>query len=318
MTSRNLRVLALLFGTAMLQAQQPLDKATIDRWMQELSNWGRWGKDDQTGTINLITPARRKAAAALVKEGLSISLSRDTDTVKSADNPIPFGYQPVPNPMFGMDTYTMRYHNQSTTHLDSLSHMYIGGRMYNGFSQSEVTPAGAQKLAVTAFKSGIASRGILMDFARLKGVKYLENGTPILPADFEAWEKQAGIKVGPGDIVLVRTGHWVRRAEKGPWYSETGSAGMHPSCARWFKDRGVAMIGSETHGEVMPAPIAGAPFPLHQLLLVAMGMPMLDNADFDALADAAASRRRWEFFVTVSPLAVPGGTGSPVNPTAIF
>ena len=311
------RLLALVLVAAMLQAQ-PVDKATIERWMQELSNWGRWGKDDQLGTVNLIAPARQKAAAALVKEGFTVSLSRDTDTVKSADNPIPFGYQRVPNPMFGMDIYTLRYHNQSTTHLDSLSHMYIGGRMYNGFSDAELTPIGARKLAVTAFKNGIASRGILMDIARLKGVKYLENGTAILPADFEAWEKNAGIRVGPGDIVFVRAGHWVRRSEKGPWDSETGSAGMHPSCARWFKQRGVAMIGSETHGEVMPAPIKDVPFPLHQLLLVAMGMPMLDNCDLDELADAAASRKRWEFFVTVSPLAVPGGTGSPVNPTAIF
>ena len=318
MASKTLLATAILAAVVLIPGQQPLDKATIERWMQELSNWGRWGKDDQMGTINLITPAKRKSAAALVKEGFTVSLSRDADTAQSADNPIPFGHQMVPNPMFGMDTYTMRYHNQSMTHLDSLSHMYIGGKMYNGFSQSEVTAAGAQKLAVTAFKNGIVSRGILMDIAGLKGVKYLENGTAILPADFEAWEKKAGIKVGPGDIVFVRAGHWVRRAEKGPWDSETGSAGMHPSCARWFKDRGVAMIGSETHGEVMPAPIAGAPFPLHQLLLVAMGMPMLDNGDFDALAAAAASRRRWEFFVSVLPLAVPGGTGSPLNPIAIF
>lgn len=286
--------------------------------MRELSNWGRWGKDDQMGTINLITPAQRKSAAALVKEGFTVSLSRDADTAKSADNPVPFGHTMVPNPMFGMDTYTMRYHNQSTTHLDSLSHMYVDGTMYNGFKQSEITAAGAQKLAVTAFKNGLISRGILMDIARLKGVKYLENGTAILPADFEAWEKKTGIKVGAGDIVFVRAGHWVRRAEKGPWDSETGAAGMHPSCARWFKQRDVAMIGSETHGEVMPAPISGVPFPLHQLLLVAMGMPMLDNCDFDALADAAATRNRWEFLVMASPLAVPRGTGSPLNPIAVF
>jgi kynurenine formamidase len=317
MTSRT-GALALLCGAAMLQAQQPLDKTTIARWMQELSNWGRWGRDDQMGTINLITSAQRKAAAALVKEGFAVSLSRDADAVKSADNPFPFGYQPVPNAMFGMDIYTMRYHNQSTTHIDSLSHMYVDGRMYNGFSQSEVTPTGAHKLAVTAFKNGIASRGILMDIARLQGVKYLANGAAITPADFDAWEQKAGIRVGAGDIVFIRAGHWVRRKEKGPWDSETGAAGMHPSCARWFRQRGVAMIGSETHGEVMPAPVKDVPFPLHQLLLVAMGMPMLDNCDLDALADAAASRRRWEFFVTVSPLAVPGGTGSPVNPTAIF
>lgn len=323
MHSKILPALAILLGAALMPAQSSLDKVSLDKaaldvWMKELSNWGRWGKDDQMGTVNLITASKRKSAAALVKEGFTVSLSRDADKEKSADNPIPFGHEMVPNPMFGMDTYTMRYHNQALTHLDSLSHMYVDGKMYNGFPQDEVTARGAQKLAVTAFKSGIVSRGVLMDIPRLKGVKYLENSVPVMPADFEAWEKRAGIKVGAGDIVFVRTGHWARRDEKGPWDTETGAAGMHPSCARWFKQRDVAMIGSDTHGELMPSVVAGVPFPLHQLLIIAMGMPMFDNCDLEALGDAAAARRRWEFFFTAAPLAVPGGTGSPLNPIAVF
>src|SRR6185295_9997015 len=148
-----------------LAADPPLDKAMLDRWMQELSNWGRWGKDDQLGTVNLITLAKRKAAAALVKEGYSVSLSSDAETVKSADNEFPFGHEMIatgsdPNAMFGMDVYSTRYHGKVLTHLDALSHMFYQGKMYNGYSQQQVDRQGAHQLAVTAYKNGLVGRGI--------------------------------------------------------------------------------------------------------------------------------------------------------------
>src|SRR4051794_26960155 len=120
-------VCVLTLGMLALAADQPLDKATLDRWMGELSNWGRWGKDDQIGAVNLITPAKRRAAAALVREGVTVSLSSDVDTVQSADNEFPAGHEMVgmgtdPNPMFGMDVYTFRYHGKVLTYFDSLSH----------------------------------------------------------------------------------------------------------------------------------------------------------------------------------------------------
>ncbi|MEO8125832.1 MAG: cyclase family protein [Bryobacteraceae bacterium] len=308
---------------AFTQPVQRMDKATVEGWMKELSNWGRWGKADQMGTVNLITPAKRKAAAALVTEGFSVSLSSDADTVKSVENSKPFVHKMTSagtdaNPMFAMDTYTFDYHGLVLTHLDSLSHMVHGGTTYNGYPQAEINNRGAQQLAVTAFKNGFVSRGILMDIPRLKGVKYLELSTPIYPADLDAWEKKAGIKVGSGDIVFIRTGRWARRAEKGQWNTELAAAGMHVTCARWFHQRDVAMVGSDTHGELMPSPVAGIPFPMHQLLLIAMGTPMFDNCDLEALSAAAASRNRWEFQLTASPLAIPLGTGSPINPIATF
>ena len=316
-------ILALCLGAITAPAQQPVDNATLERWMQELSNWGRWGKDDQLGTVNLITAAKRRSAVALVKEGYTVSLAGNADTAKAADNPFPFIHEMVatgtdPKPMWGMDTYTERYHNLSLTHMDALSHMFHLGKMYNGYSMDQVNKQGAQQLSVIAYKNGIVSRGILMDIPRLKGVKYLDLSTPIYPADFEAWEKRAGVKVGPGDIVFVRTGRWSRRAEKGPWDTEAAAAGMHVSCARWFHQRDVAMIGSDTHGELMPSPVDGVAFPMHQLLIVAMGTPMFDNCDLEALSEAAAARRRWAFLLTAAPLAVAKGTGSPLNPIAIF
>ncbi len=315
--------IGLGFGAMIALGQQRVDRTTLDRWMLELTNWNRWGKQDQMGSVNLITPAKRKTAAALVKEGYAVSLSGNAETEKAVDNPFPFHHEMVstgtgPNPMWGMDTYTIRYHNPSLTHLDALSHMFHEGKMYNGYSQKQVNRKGAQQLAVTAYKNGLVSRGVLMDIPRLKGLKYLEPSTPIYPADFEAWEKRAGIKVGSGDIVLVRTGRWSRRAEKGPWDTEKAAAGMHIECARWFHERDVAMVGSDTHGELMPSPVEGVAFPMHQLLLIAMGTPMLDNCDLEALGEAAAARGRWTFLLMAAPLAVPKGTGSPVNPIAIF
>jgi len=318
-----MKLLLLLALALALQIPQRIDKGTVDNWMKELSNWGRWGKADQMGTVNLITPAKRKAAAALVKEGFSVSLSSDADTVKSVENSKPFVHKMTSTgtdakPMFAMDTYTFDYHGLVLTHLDSLSHMFYNGTTYNGYSQAEINSRGAEQLAVTAFKNGFVSRGILMDIPRLKGVKYLELSTPIYPADLDAWEKKAGIKVGSGDIVFIRTGRWARRAEKGQWNTELAAAGMHVSCARWFHQRDVAMVGSDTHGELMPSPVPGVAFPMHQLLLISMGTPMFDNCDLEALSAAAAVRNRWEFQLTAAPLVVPRGTGSPVNPIATF
>ncbi|MEO5821044.1 MAG: cyclase family protein [Vicinamibacteraceae bacterium] len=303
-------------------AAAPLDAATIDRWMTELSNWNRWGKDDERGTVNLMTDQTRKRALATVKEGVTVSLSRDTDPVKSADNGNPFGLSMVataqdPDP-FAMENLSITFHGAAYTHMDALSHMYYKGHTYNGAPLSLISAAGASRNTVTAFKRGFIGRGVLMDIPRLKGVPYLEPRTAITPADLEAWEKQAGVKVGSGDIVFFRTGRWARRAKVGPWDIGTESAGLHPSVARWLKARDVAIVGWDGHGEVMPSLVKGVDFPIHQLLLIALGTPLFDNCDLEGLAEAAGSRKRWTFLLTASPLAVPHGTGSPLNPIATF
>lgn len=299
-----------------------LDAATIDRWMTELSNAGRWGKDDQRGTVNLMTDATRKAALATVRDGASVSLSRDADPVRSVDNGNPLALSMVataqgPDP-FAMESLTIAFHGTSYTHMDSLSHMFYQDRGYNGVARSAIGATGASTLAITAFKSGFVGRGVLMDIPRLKGVPYLEPRTAITPADLDAWEKQAGVKVGAGDMVFFRTGRWARRAKVGAWDIGAESAGLHPGVARWLKARDVAIVGWDGHGEVFPALVKGVDFPMHQLLLIAMGTPIFDNCDLEAVAEAAASRQRWAFLVTASPLAIPGGTGSPLNPIATF
>ena len=301
----------------------PVDRAGMDRWMKELSNWGRWGATDQMGAVNLITPETRRAAAALVHEGFSVSLSRDADRIAAADNSRPFGHKMIssgvdPDPMFAMDSYTISFHGAALTHMDAMSHMVYAGKTYNGYSQSEIDGSGAHQLAVDAYRSGFFGRGILIDIPRLKGVPYLELSTPIYPADLDAWEKQTGIRVGRGDMVFVRTGRWARRAALGPWDTDKAAAGLHVSCARWFKERDIAVLGSDAHGEMMPSSVAGVAYPIHQLVLIAMGVPMFDNCDLEALSQAAAARKRWEFLLTAAPLVVPLGTGSPLNPIATF
>ena len=305
------------------QTSHKLDKADIDRMMTELSNWGRWGKDDQLGAMNLITPAKRKEALKLVKEGVSVSLAHETNTEKADDNDSPYEHTMTMTGesgrgMWSLDKVGVSFHGYQHTHLDALCHMFYQGKMYNGYPQAEVTRAGAGKLAITNLKQGIFTRGILMDIPRLKNVPYLEPGTAIYPEDLEAWEKKAGLKLKPGDAVFIRTGRWTRRAEKGPWNVAQLSAGLHASCARWLKQRDVALLGSDVASDLFPSQVAGVTHPIHQLVLVAMGMNIFDNCDLEALSAAAAQRHRWEFLLTTAPIVLAGGTGSPLNPIATF
>ncbi len=304
------------------QADRDLTEQDIERWMQELSNWGRWGSDDQVGAINLIDAKKRKAAAQLVTEGISVSLARDTDKARAVDNPRPFVHEMNvtgdSDGKYSMDTYSVQYHGYAHTHLDALCHMFHNGKMFNGYSQREITAQGAQQLGIHHLKNGIVTRGILMDIARLKGVPYLEPPTAIFPEDLEAWERKAGIRVGPGDAVFIRTGRWARRAEKGAWNVANLSAGLHASCAKWLRERDVALLGSDAASDVMPSGVDGVAQPIHQLVLIALGVHIFDNCDLEALSEVAAAQKRWEFLLTAAPIRVTGGTGSPLNPIATF
>jgi kynurenine formamidase len=313
---RTVCLLACCAGAILAQPAK-LTKAEVDGMMKELSNWGRWGKDDQTGAYHLITPAVRKAAAGLVKDGVSISLSRRLDGEKALDNATPFASKPIRDGDFAMDEYTVSYHGFAHTHMDSLGHMWVAGKGYNGFP----TPApnkGLDKLAIGNFKEGIFTRGVLIDLPKLKGVKYLEPGTAIYPSDLDAWEKSTGVHIGSGDAVLFRTGRWLRRSEKGPWAAQDKVAGLDARCVRWLKQRDIAVFASEGPGDVLPSGVDGVAWPVHQLLLIATGTAMLDNCDFEELTQAANARGRLTFLLTVAPLRVDNGTGAPVNPVATF
>ena len=313
----------LLISLACAYGQPTVTKADVDAWMETLSNWGRWGGDDQLGAMNLITPETRLAAAKLVAKGVSVSLARDVEKEKAVDNPRPFGHRMlnvgVNNPgQFVSDNFEVSYHGYAHTHMDSLCHMAYQGKMYNGFPQAEVVAEGAPRLAVTNFKQGIFAKAVLMDIPRLKGADWLEPGTPIYPSDLDAWEEESGAKVGSGDVVLIRTGRWARRDKQGPWDVSKKSAGLHASAAKWLRERDAAILGSDAASDVAPSLVDGVGQPIHQLVIIAMGMPIFDNLDLEAVAAEAARQQRWEFLVTAAPMAVGGGTGSPFNPIATF
>ena len=304
-----------------------LDLADVERLMEELSNWGRWGPDDQLGAANLITPAKRLEAIALATEGITVSLEHPLLTEAAADVSSPFERrilnvpQATAEPVFYAsvsDSYTISYHGYSHSHLDSLCHIFYKGQMYNGVSQETVTEAGCSNASIINLHGGVVTRGVLFDIPRLKGVDYLEPGTPIYQEDLEAWEELAGVTVRPGDAIFIRTGRWARRAELGPWNVSQGAAGLHASTMPWVKARDVSFLGSDVAADVVPSQIEGVPLPVHQLTIVAMGVDLFDNQDLEALAETAAAQNRWEFMLVAAPLAVETGTGSPVNALAIF
>jgi kynurenine formamidase len=304
-------------------ARKKLTKADVEAMMTSLSNWGRWGKDDQRGALNLITPEKRRQAAALVQEGVTLSLARAAIKEPVDDSPA-FVHRMVSLPREGQeiassaDEYTVRYHGFTQTHLDGLCHLIYKGHMYNGFSQKELTAAGAHKLGIEQFRNGIFTRGVLMDLPQLFGARFLPGTRAIYPEDLEAWERKAGIKVESGDAILIRTGRWTRRELDGPWSILKGSAGLHASCLPWLKKRDVAVVGSDLALDVLPSGIDGFDLPVHWVCGVAMGTPILDNCDLEPISMAASARKRWTFLLTVAPLVVEGGTGSPVNPLATY
>ncbi|WP_417320170.1 cyclase family protein [Emcibacter sp.] len=304
---------------------------TLEKWIGELSNWGRWGKNDELGTLNLITPEKRLAAAALVKDGTTVSASR---VVSKEPDPLS-GQVSFHHTLtkllhgggdFALDNYEISYHGWAHSHIDSLAHMFWKNKMYNGYSRDEVITtdpenpeqvAGARKLGIQVMRDGIMSRAVLVDIPRLKGVDYLEPGTAVTIEDLETWEKKAGVKVRPGDILLLRVGLLAYHKATGD-VTNPRRSGLHVSTVKWLKERGVAVLGCDANSDVIPSGMEGFDHPVHVLALHSLGLPIMDNLDLSRLSQVAAEKGRWEFMMTIAPLAITGGTGSPVNAMAVF
>jgi len=292
----------------------------ITKWMKELSNWGRWGKEDQRGTLNLITPAKRKQALLLARDGTAVSLAHTVDKAQAPDSPRPLGQQmTLDTGGHAMDLYTIWYHGSVITHIDSLCHYSFENQLYNGFDRSKIADGpGCPNNGVEHQKDGIMTRGILVDLPLMKKAPYLEEATPVTPADLEAWERFANVKIQSGDAVFLRTGRWVQRTQKGPWNVARSAAGWHASVMPWLKQRDVALLGNDAVNDVQPSGVEGNGRPIHQLAIVAMGLPLIDVMDLEAVAETAARLKRWEFLLTAAPVPVLGGTGFPLNPIATF
>ena len=307
---------------------EPPTEAEVLGYFETLSNWNRWGPDDELGTLNHITPDARRAAAALVREGLTVSCAWDIKTTPRADQlfgtpqryMLATGRDPLALGRGGtaVEVTSFAFHGVTITHLDGLSHMFWDGRMYNGRPAGLVTAAGgAGHHAVTAFRDGIVTRGVLMDVPALDGRPWLDEGEGVFPEHLEAAEARQGVRVRAGDAVLLRTGKGRRlreEAERPP----RSAGGWHAASLPWLHEREAAVIGADTAQEAGGPGYDAVPMPVHLIGVTAMGLPLIDNCDLEALAETCERLGRWEFLFCVQPLPMQGGTGGAVNPVAVF
>jgi kynurenine formamidase len=294
-------------------------KASFER----ISNWGRWGKEDQRGALNFITAEKRAAAARLAKAGEIVSLALPLSTQTTAENPQPVQHLMLhvgPHAVAALDYFGIAPHGMAFTHLDALCHVFWDGRMYNGFSNREVGRFGAKKCAIDVTRDGIVSRGVLLDIPKTRKVEWLEPGDPIYPEDLNAAEKMEAVRVDEGDILLIRTGRHQRRKAKGAWDPRReGLPGLDASCLTWLHERRIAVLGCDAVSDLIPNGYSGElSMPIHVGTLVMMGIHLIDNADLEALSAACARHNRYEFLFAMAPLILERGTASPVNPLAIL
>ncbi|MEY9910464.1 kynurenine formamidase [Catenulispora sp. MAP12-49] len=310
------------------QTPESRQQETFRELGARLSNWGRWGVEDERGTANLITAERLVAAGRLIRQGkvfdLGIPVGADGPQGTFRQNPLHVmletgqGQQIPCGTRYSDDYIVMPL--QSSTQWDALAHVYYDDRLYNGFGASSITVKGAARCSIDKQAKGIAGRAVLLDVAALHGVEWLAAGTVITPADLEAAaERQGGVRVGPGDILLVRTG-WRRKflTEHDPGAFLAGEPGLGMGCCEWLKDRDVAAVASDNWAiEVLPGEVPGEFLTVHLVLIRDMGMTLGELLDLEELAADCEADGVWEFFFTAPPLKVTGGVGTPINPLAL-
>ncbi len=322
-------------------ARPEVTPALLEEYCERFRNWGKWGPDDEIGTLNYITPAKIVAAAQLVRQGKVISLAlpfdskgpqtgrfgrvnpihqmvaTGTDHVAGNQRVLDFEQGPYG---FGYADDTITMYLQTGTQWDGLSHIFRHGKMYNGYDARLVNSAGAARNGIEKLKDKVVTRGVLLDIARLKGLDYLEVGTAIYSEDLDAAATQAGVEIGEGDIVLIRTGEMGRRLREGDWgpYPAGDAPGLSFTTAPWIAEKRIAGIASDTWGvEVRPNELAGAFQPLHLVIVVNMGLLVGEIFYLEDLARDCAQDGVYEFLFVAPPLPITGAVGSPLNPLAI-
>jgi len=293
-------------------------------YFERYSNWGRWGPDDNAGTINLITPEKRREAAQLVRSGRTVSLAYPLNTVGGPGNWNPAQHYMRVGPEASADYIGLLYHGYATTHIDALCHIFYDGKMYNGRPASEVTPVGAKAGAVDAWANGIMTRGVLIDIPRFRGEPHVTIERPVRGWEIEAAAEKQGTPLEPGDAVVVYSGRqsfYAANPERVPGVHP--QPGLHADVIPVLAERDAALLV----WDMMDARPSGYRVfdeprrpggPVHIFAIVMLGLPLLDNAHLEPLAEACAEEGRYEFLLTVNPLNVRGGTGSPVNPIAVL
>jgi kynurenine formamidase len=314
-----------------LQTTHPkISLPQFEQLFASLKNWGKWGAHDERGTLNYITPDKIRTAAALVRSGRSVSMAIPINTVAGPDNPNPATHYMANTHdvdvgsgslRFATDYLGMQFHGDCHTHMDALCHIAYAGQLYNGIPARTVTVRGAAKLDVAAYAHGVVGRGVMIDAARARQVKWLEPGEVVTRAEIEAIERAEGVALGEGDIMVFRTGHHRRRLELGAWdpgYTGQGRAGLDPFALTLLHERKVAAFLPDGDGELVPSYVEAIEYPIHPLQITAMGMLCADSLQLEELAEVCEAEGRWEFMVVIAPLRLPRGTGCPFNPIAIF
>ena len=304
-----------------------MTEAEFRELFEAVSTWGRWDGDGERGALNNLTPERTAAAARLVRSGITVTLSQPLRTVARIDMPEPADHHMTMltdvdigsgSVRFAKDYVGVDYHNDGHTHIDAFSHVAYEDRLYGGVPAESVTTEGAGAGSIEVLKDGLVGRGVLLDVPRVRGVSWIEPGEHVFREDLEAAETAQGVRVQTGDILLVRTGHARRQAEHEPWDTPKSKAGLHPTAARFLAERGVAVLGSDGNNDTAPSTTEGVAFPIHVLAINAMGIHLLDYLQFEDLVPRCEAAGRWEFLFAAAPLRIVHGTGSPLNPTAIF
>ena len=298
-------------------------KEEVLAYLKEDRNWGRWGDDDQVGAVNMVTPEKRTAAARLVRSGRAVSLSREFPTTPAPNNPTPAIHYMKrvardEHCGYSADYYGISYHGTATTHLDALCHTWDANGMWNGRNPDEVvTMDGALWGSVEHWKEGIITRGVLLDVPKHRGEPYVTFEKPVHGWELEDIAKEQGVTMEPGDALVVYSGREKWNEDGNPlWGSDPAwRPGLHASCLKFIRESDCCllvwdMMDFTPNGYGLGWSVHGSIF--------AYGIGLLDNALLQPLAEACAEEGRYEFMITVNPLRVVGGTGSPVNPVALL
>ncbi len=310
----------------MTAEQFTLSNSDFDRLFEKLKNWGRWGADDELGTLNFLGDKEVAEAARLVKAGRRVSLARVIDTVAGPDNLRPalhymtrMGDKGEDESTYYMDFIGVDFHGKSASHIDALPHVAYKGMLYNGKRAADVVGSKGSSFApVSRLAEGVVARGVLLDAARARQVDWLDAPCALGAEDLEAIARTLGVEVRRGDAVLLRTGHMRRRRTLGPWDPDLADAGLATSGLEWLAQHEISLLGGDGDSDARPSPVEGVGGPIHVLSVAALGMCLLDNLDLEGLSEACAQAGTFEFLLVVAPLVVPGGTGSPVNPLALL
>jgi kynurenine formamidase len=292
-------------------------QARVEGYFKELNNWGRWGDGDQVGTVNLITPTKREAAIRLVRTGRTVSLARDI-----GPQPVLMYHVTFPSNReradVVLDRFDLVYHGFTITHIDALCHVAWDGQLYNGrpFMQS-LTAAGATWCPIDPLFGGITTRGVFLDVAESRKDGYVSVGSPVTPKELDAAAARAGVRVEPGDVVVVRSGDAAFRRAHPDWVPRVSPhPGLHLSCLEWFREKDIAAISWDMMDE-RPIGYAGFGMGVH-LAIPFLGLALVDNTDPERLAAACREEGRYEFLFTATPIRLVGSTGAPAHPMAMF